>query len=170
MRPLWEVADFFRSVRRQLRFGEFSRSPLRVLRLEWQNDSVECDWMARPPDIWDVGLRRADRSRHASLQALADAMAIRNLLFDVFPDIASAKFRGFRQEVREPPELPPELIVMGAASREAPYVLRVSSIVMRAKLYGFRFDLEDGELRPLRIRGFSNADLCNEVQFDQVTL
>jgi hypothetical protein len=166
MRPLWAVADFMRAMRRQMRFGEFSRAPLRLLRLEWRGDEVECDWMARPPDVWDASLRRAERSHNASLQALADAMAVRDLIFDVFPDIASAKLRGFRQEVREPPAL----IVTGIAGREAPYVLKVSSIVMRAKLYGFRFDLEDGALRPLRIRGFSSADVCEEVQFDQVTL
>ena len=167
MRPFWEIADFMRAMRRQIRFGEFSRAPLSLLRVEWRGDSLECDWMARPSDVWDASLRRSERDRNASQQALADAMAIRDLLFDVFPDIASAKLRGFRQEVREPPEL----IVTGTVSREAPYVLRVSSLAMRAKLYGFRFRLEDGALRPLQIRGFgSTSGVCDEVQFDQVTL
>jgi hypothetical protein len=156
-----------RVMRRQMRFGEFSRAPLRLLRLEWRGDSLECDWVARPQDVWDASLRRAERDHNVSLQALADAMAVRDLVFDVFPDIASAKLRGFRQEVREPPAL----IVSGAVGREAPYVLKVSSLVMRAKLYGFQFDLEGGALRPLRIRGFgSTSDVCDEVQFDQVTL
>ena len=51
MRPLWEVADFVRSMRRQMRFGEFSRSPLRLLRVELREDTAECDWILRPPDI-----------------------------------------------------------------------------------------------------------------------
>lgn len=167
MHLLWAVADFMRAMRRQMRFGEFSRAPLRLLRLEWRGDIVECAWMARLSDVWDASLRRAERDHNASLQALADAMAIRDMVFDVFPDIASAKLRCFRQEAREPREL----IVTGDASREAPYVLKVSSIVMRAKLYGFHFDLEGGALRPLRIRGFGSTwDVCNEVPFDQVTL
>ena len=58
MRRLWEVADFVRSIRRQMRFGEISRSPLRLLRVELHNDTLECDWIARPPGVWDCSLRR----------------------------------------------------------------------------------------------------------------
>ena len=81
-----------------------------------------------------------------SLQALADAIAVRNLMFDAFPEIESAVLRGFRQPAREPPEM----IVLGTVSREMPAVHRVSSLVMRAKLYGFCFCFEDGFLRPLQ--------------------
>ena len=146
MRPLWEVADFVRATRRQMRFGEFSRAPLRLLRLELRDDTVECDWMARPPDVWDDGLRHSERDRNESLQALTDAIAMRNVLFDALPDVESAVLRVFRQPAREPPEL----IILGTVSREAPAVHRVSSLVMRAKLYGFCFCFEDGFLRPLR--------------------
>ncbi len=130
-----------------MRFGEFSRAPLRLLRLELRGDSVECDWVARPADVWDAGLRRPIRDRNESLQALADAMTMRDLLFDGLPDVESAVLRAFRQPVREPPEL----IILGTVNREAPYVLRVGSIVMRAKLYGFCFCLEDVSLRPLEL-------------------
>jgi hypothetical protein len=57
MRQLWEVADFVRTVRREMRFGELSRAPLRLLRLELREDAMECDWVARPPDVWDAGRR-----------------------------------------------------------------------------------------------------------------
>src|SRR5260370_36757991 len=146
MRQLWQVADFVRSMRRQMRFGEFSRAPLRLLRIELREDIAECDWMIRPPDVWDDGLRRSVRDRNESLQALADAIAMRNVLFDALPNVESAVLRAFRQPAREPPDL----ILLGTASREAPAVHRVSSLVMRAKMYGFCFSFEDGFLRPLQ--------------------
>lgn len=146
MRQLWEVADFIRRLKRQLRFGEMSRAPLRLLRFALCNDTIECDWMARAADFMDSGLPPRVRQEHESLQALADAIAVRNLIFDAFPKIDSAVLRGFRQPAREPPEM----IILGTVSREMPAVHRVSSLVMRAKLYGFCFCFEDGFLRPLQ--------------------
>jgi hypothetical protein len=147
MRQLWEVADFARAMRREMRFGEVSRAPLKLLRVELRNDSVGCDWIARPPDVWDSSLRRPVRDRNESLQVLLDAIAVRNLLFDAFPKIDCAVLRVFRQPAREPPEM----IILGTVSREMPEVHRVSSLVMRAKLYGFCFVLEDGFLRPMHV-------------------
>ena len=145
MRPLWEVADFVRGIRRQMRFGELSRAPLRLLRMELRADLAECDWMMRPPDIWDENLCHQVRDHNESLQALTDAIAVRNMLFDGLPEVKSAVLRAFRQPAREPPEL----MIQGAVSREAPVVHRVSSLVMRAKLYGLCFCFEDGFLRPV---------------------
>jgi hypothetical protein len=147
MRQLWEVADFVRNVRRQLRFGELSRAPLRLLRVELREDTAECDWILRPPDVWDDSLRRPARDRNESLQALADAISVRNLLFNALPKIDCAVLRAFRQPAREPPEM----VILGTVSREMPAVHRVSSLVMRAKLFGFCFCFEDGLLRPLQV-------------------
>jgi hypothetical protein len=147
MRQLWEVADFARAMRREMRFGEISRAPLRLLRVELRNNAVECDWVARPPDVWDSSLRRAVRDRNESLQVLLDAISVRNLLFDAFPRVYCAVLRVFRQPAREPPEM----VVLGTVSRELPEVHRVNSLVMRAKLYGFCFSLEDGVLKPLQV-------------------
>jgi hypothetical protein len=130
-----------------MRFGEFSRAPLRLLRLEVRGSSVECDWAARPPDAWDASLLRPVRDRNESLQALSDAMTMRDLLFDALPEVETAVLRAFRQS---PPESP-ELIILGTVNKEAPYVLRVDSIVMRAKLYGLCFSLEDTSLRRLNL-------------------
>jgi hypothetical protein len=147
MRQLWEVADFVRKMRREMRFGEISRAPLRLLRVEWRDETLECDWVTRPPDVWDSSLRRSDRDRNESQQILLDAMAIRNLVFDVLPKIDCAVLRAFRQPAREPPEI----ILLGTVSREMPAVHRVGSLAMRAKLFGFCFILEDGFLRPLHV-------------------
>jgi hypothetical protein len=68
------------------------------------------------------------------------------MLFDALPGVDSAVLRAFRQPAREPPEL----MILGTVSREAPAVHRVSSLLMRAKLYGFCFCYEDGFLRPLQ--------------------
>lgn len=147
MRQLWEVADFIRRARRHLRFGELSRAPLRLLRFELRIDVVECDWIARPADPWDSDLERKVRDEHESLQALTDAIAVRGLVFDAFPKIDCAVLRGFRQPAREPPEM----ILIGTVSREVADVSKISSLVMRAKLYGFCFSFEDGFLRPLQV-------------------
>jgi hypothetical protein len=130
-----------------MRFGELSRAPLRLLRLELRDDTVECDWIARPPDIWDADLHRSARDGNESLQALLDAIAVRELIFDALPNVNCAVLRAFRQPAREPPEL----IILGTVSRDAPPVLRVTSIVMRAKLYGFCFCFEDGFLGPMQV-------------------
>jgi hypothetical protein len=147
MQQLWEVADFVRAMRRQMRFGELSRAPLHLLRVELREDAAECDWILRPPDIWDDSLRRPTRDRNESLQALTDSISVRNLLFNALPKIDCAVLRAFRQPAREPPEM----VILGTVSREMPAVHRVSSLVMRAKLYGFCFCLEDGLLRPLQV-------------------
>jgi hypothetical protein len=148
MRQLWEVADFVRAMRREMRFGEISRAPLRLRRLELRNNTLECDWTTRAPDVWDSSLRRPARDRNETCQALLDAIAVRNLVFDALPKIDCAVLRAFRQPAREPPEM----ILLGAVSREVLEVHRVSSLAMRAKLYGFCFILEDGFLRPLQVR------------------
>ena len=131
-----------------MRFGEFSRAPLQLLRFELRGDFAECDWLSRPEDAWDASLPRPQRDRKDSLQALVDAMSMRELLFEALPEVQSAVLRAFR---RPPAREPPELIILGMAGREAPYVLRVASVAMRAKLYGFCFCLEEGFLRPLAV-------------------
>jgi len=130
-----------------MRFGEFSRARLRLLRMELYDDTAECDWIARLPDPWDDNLPSSVRNQNESLQALADAIAMRNVLFDALPSLESAVLRAFRQAVREPPEM----LILGTVSREMPAVHRVSSLVMRAKLFGFCFCFEDGLLRPLQV-------------------
>jgi len=144
MKELQQIADFVRGLRTQMRFGELSRAPLQLLRLQLEGETAEYDWIARPPDPWDAALPGREPDRNASLQALLDAMALREMLFCVLPGIRSAEFRAFRQSAREPPRV----VIAGTVTREAPAVLRVPSPAMRAKLYGFHFCLDDGVLRP----------------------
>ena len=144
MKELQQIADFVRGLRTQMRFGELSRAPLQLLRLQLEGETAEYDWIARPPDPWDAALPSRERDRNASLQALLDAMALREMLFCVLPGIRSAEFRAFRQSAREPPRV----VIAGTVTREAPAVPRVPSPAMRAKLYGFHFCLDDGVLRP----------------------
>ena len=166
MNPFWEVADFIRGLRREMRFGELSRAPLRLLRLELSGDSVACDWIARPPDVWDASLGWRERERNESEQALRDAIRVRDLIFEALPQAESALLRAFRPSAaREPPEL----IIIGSSSREAPPVFRVPSLTMRAKLYGFQFELEDGILQALRGKENGIFELTNETHFDGVT-
>jgi hypothetical protein len=144
MKELQQIADFVRGLRTQMRFGELSRAPLQLLRLQLEGETAEYDWIARPPDPWDAALPGRERDRNASLQTLLDAMALREMLFCVLPGIRSAEFRAFRQSASGSPRV----VIAGTVTREAPAVLRVPSPAMRAKLYGFHFCLDDGVLRP----------------------
>jgi len=151
MKPLWQVADLVRGLRREMRFGELSRAPLQLLRLELRDKTLACDWMARPPDIWDVDLRQSVRDRKASLQALADAIAVRDLAFDTLRDLHTAVLRAFRPSAaREPPEL----IIVGSIHRDDPEVYERASLVMQAKLSGFHFCLEGHRLEPIPVEEF----------------
>jgi len=147
MKELFHVSDFVRRVRARMRYGELSRAPLALLRLTLEGDTADLDWLARPSDVWDTALPGLVRDRIASSQALLDAMALRDMLFGTLPGVRSADLRAFGQSAREPPEP----IIIGTVTREEPAVLRVSSPVMRAKLYGFHFLLDDGVLQPLQV-------------------
>jgi hypothetical protein len=146
VKQLFEVANFVRRLRTQMRFGELSRSPLRLLRFALQEDSAECDWLARPADVWDETLPRQVRERNVSMQALQDAVAIRKMMFGLLPELKTAELRAFRQSAREPPRL----VISGTVIRQEAEVAKVTSPVMRAKLYGFRFWLDDGVLVTLQ--------------------
>jgi hypothetical protein len=147
MKELWEVGELVRRMRRRLQFGKLSRAPLRLLRLELRGDEASCDWLARPADVWAGSLPGHIRDRDASLQTLQDAVALRELLFASLPGVQSAEFRTFRQEAREPPRL----VIIGTVTREMAAVPRVTSPVMKAKLCGFHFQMDDGVLEPLDV-------------------
>jgi hypothetical protein len=131
----------------QLRFGTLSRAPLQLLRLEWSNGHVECDWMARVHDEWDTDLPRTLSDANASLQALEDAILVRELLFYTVPDISSATLRVYRQFGDEPAEL----IIAGTVSKPEPSRWTVRSLAMQAKLCGFHFCLDNGKLNPIQV-------------------
>jgi hypothetical protein len=147
MKQLWQFGNFIRGIRVRMRFGELSRAPLRLLRLQLRDEKAECDWIARLPDAWDATLRPLARDQQASLQALRDALDLREMLFDALPGVRSADLRAFRQSAREPPHL----IIIGTVTREAPAanVKKMASVAMRAKLYGLKFWMDDGILVPL---------------------
>jgi hypothetical protein len=151
MRLLWRISDFVRAMHRQMRFGELSRAPLQLLRLEWRGDFAECDWMARPADEWDRDLPRQVSDGNFSEQALRDAMAIRELLFDALPGVATASLRVFRQSAAGANDL----IITGTVARAEEVPRTVSSTAMRAKLLGFRFWLQDGNLEALPSEEFA---------------
>jgi hypothetical protein len=145
MRLLWNFADFGRAARRQMRFGNLSRAPIRILRLEWQADFVECDWLARTADQWDADLPRQVSDENVSMQALQDAIALRELLFAEFPEVQAANLRAFRQAAGGRREL----IITGAVNRDEKIPRQIASPAMRAKLLGFQFWFADGSLAAL---------------------
>jgi hypothetical protein len=151
MKRLWEAGNFVRGLRIQARFGEFSRAPLRLLRLQLRGDTAECDWIARPADKWDADLPRGVGERNASRQALEDAITVRALLFRSLPDLCSAALRVYRRSTAESMEL----IVEGTVSRDTEVPASVRSSAMRAKLIGLHFWLEEGILEDLQAEEYA---------------
>jgi hypothetical protein len=145
-KQLCDIRDFALRLRVQFRFGRLSRAPLRLLRLEWRGEHVDCDWCARPRDEWDQGLPLCVSDGNASLQALEDAIQMRELLFYVLNDISSATFRVYRQVA----EGSPELIIAGTVLRSEPVSWPADSLAMRAKLCGLQFCLDNGRLLPFQ--------------------
>lgn len=151
------VSHFFCRLRTQLRFGELSRAPLKLLRLQLVPEMIECDWIARSQDRWDADLPSKVGQRHVSLQALRDAIDVRALLFQVFPDVEAACLRIYRDS----PSKGREMIMTGHVQRNDNSARRVHSLAMRAKVLGFCFRLEDevlcklpGGERPLSVANF----------------
>jgi hypothetical protein len=112
------------------------------------DEMVECDWLARFSDVWDAHLVRSIQHRHASLQALRDAIDVRNLIFDLMPHVESVSLRVFR----EASHYKREMIVTGSSQRNDHTSRDLHTLVMRAKVLGFRFDLEGDQLRALPLR------------------
>jgi hypothetical protein len=148
MKTIYQVAEFLWKLRMRLRFGELSRAPLQLLRFEMAAESATCEWLSRDADPWDSDLPPTTRDANATLQALLDAIALRQMLFSSIPEIREAKFRVYRQLESHTREL----IITGLVSKDdAPP--QVGSLVMRAKLYGFHFSIQEGVLAPLQPRG-----------------
>jgi len=137
----------------EMRFGQLSRAPLTLLRFEVRGPVAECEWMARPADPWDADLPHSAGEKNASLQALEDSLAVREMLFAAMPGVSSAVFRVFRKgetagQTAERPE--PELIIVGTVERDEEVAGNIRSLAMRAKLFGFRFWMDDGVLGTLQ--------------------
>ncbi len=139
---LCNVSHFLSRLRIQMRFGELTRAPLKLLRFQLLEDIAECDWLARAPDPWDAYLPQKVGRRHATLQALRDAIDVRALLFRTLPDIETACLRIYRESSSKGREM----IITGYAQRNDNSARAVHSLVMRAKVLGFRFRLEDDVL------------------------
>jgi hypothetical protein len=146
MRAVHEIADFLWNMRARLRFGELSRMPLQLLRFEVAGTAASCEWIARQSDAWDVDVAHEIRNHNSTVQALLDAIAIREMLFSAIPQIKEAKFRVYREL-----EYGRDLIITGLVCREDKVPPRVSSPAMRAKLYGLHFSMQEGLLEPLQV-------------------
>ncbi len=149
MTGLFDVMDFIVRARRRLRFGSFSREPLRLLRVEWKGVALECDWLMRAADSWDRFIPERTAAEQQSQQALRDALRLRDLVFKSFPGVVRAHLRMFRLNA----ENRYELVMAGVLNRFDEVMRRIPSIAMRARLCGFEFTLTKGVLEC--INGFS---------------
>ena len=151
MKWLWGASEFVRRVRSQMRFGEHSRAPLRLLRLEVREDVAEYEWLARPNDPWDADLPVELQSQNELFQALRDALNVREVLFESLPEVRCATVKVYRKKA----QVASELIISGIVSREDEPPPRLSSLVMKAKLCGLRFNLSDGTFESLGLEAGS---------------
>jgi hypothetical protein len=153
VKRLFNLGTFVRSMRVHLRFGELSRSSLNLMRFEVRGNTAECEWMARPADPWDEHLPTRSSEGHASKQALEDAIAVRELLFHVLPEVETASLRVYRRSSTGHQEL----IISGSVVREPSPTRHFHSVAMKAKLLGLQFWLEDGILMamPLDLESMS---------------
>ena len=140
------VSQFLRGMRIRMRHGELTRAPLQLLRLNILGKIVRCDWLARKSDPWDRDLAQNLRERHASLQALRDAINVRALLFDTMPDVETADLRVYR----ELPNYQREMIITGCVQRNDHSSRNIHSLAMRAKILGFRFHLDSDTLAAIQ--------------------
>jgi len=85
----------------QMRFGELSRAPLGLLRLELRGNSAECDLMCRPADEWDRDIPQRASDLNVSTQALQDAIAVRDLLFFACPVLKPHRSASFGESPSE---------------------------------------------------------------------
>jgi hypothetical protein len=145
MRVLADIAKLLRRAQKQLRSGELSREPLQLLRVEWKGDLVECDWLMRPVDQWDRYLPPRLVTENQTLQALRDALKLREIVLRTFPAVCLAHLRMFRAD--ENHRL--ELVMTGSVNRWDEEFNRVPSVMMRAKMCGFHFTVAEGTLRGL---------------------
>lgn len=145
MKELFQAARFLSMTRRKLRYGAYSSEPLLLLRFEWKGDTVECDWLMRPPHPWDRDLPAHVGRENQTLQALKDAMTLREAIFASFPAVTSANLRMYRADS----EHRLELMMTGSVNRSNEVFERVASMAMRAKLCGFNFQLKAGELESM---------------------
>jgi hypothetical protein len=136
------VSHFLRNLQTQLRFGNLTRAPLQLLNFQIKDTTAECEWISRLQDPWDAQLSPEIGRRHASLQALKDAIDVRSLLFASLPGLKSARLRAYRESVSSIREL----IISGNVQRHDRAFRGVHSLAMRSKLLGFRFCLEDHDL------------------------
>lgn len=148
VKQLQNVQKFVERFRARMKFGELSRMPLQLLRFELREEYVECEWIARRADAWDADISRTAREDNETFQALQDSIKVREMLFAIFPEVRSAVIRVYRQPVREPPDL----IILGVVCREDEAPRNIKSLVMRAKLFGFHFYLNEGVLEPMQIK------------------
>jgi hypothetical protein len=84
--------------------------------------------------------------RHASLQALKDAIETSSLIFSTVQEADYALIRLYRRNEEDSLET----VITGSVRRHEARFRHIHSLAMRAKLLGFRFRLEDDILLPLR--------------------
>ena len=140
MKELLDAADFLSRARRRLRFRSLIAGTAHAVAVRVERRLVECDWLMRPADPWDKDLPAHLARENQTLQALRDALTLREVVFKSFPAVVNATLRMFRADS----DHRLELVMTGNVNRSNEAFERVASVAMRARLCGFHFNLEEG--------------------------
>lgn len=141
------VSAFLRRFRLRLNYGGLSRAQIKLLRFELEGVSVKCHWLARQHPAVERGQANEQQRLHYSMQVLKDAIDIRSMLFESLPQIEEGYLEVYRNASIS---LIQERIVLGYVQRNDHSSRNLHSIERRARNLGFNFQLESGDLQPLR--------------------
>jgi hypothetical protein len=161
---LLELGDLWRKAYLQRRFGRLLS--LQILRVEVSDRSAECECLMRAECTWDRDRPPAERLRNASLQAIEDALALRNLIFFVLPKVKSATVRVYRRA----PENQLEPVIIGTVHRNAKAGRRVRSIAMKAKLCGLRFQLSEEGLEVMQTNDWGGGSAPELSEMSEISI
>jgi len=147
LKRLLELGDFLRRIYLQRRFAELS--PLQLLHVEITGSLAACDWLMRSKCRWDEHEHLAERTRNASLEAIRDALAVRDLFFAALPEVNFVTLQVYRRNKEDALEL----VITGTVQKREGVNRLIRSVVMQAKLCGLKFLFGDRGLEALPTDG-----------------
>jgi hypothetical protein len=153
MKLFHQASRCIESIRFRAQLRKLPHRPLDILRIEVipSNGYVSCDLLIRQADARDRTSGERIREQLKSRHILLDALALRLLVLQTFPEARAARVRVFRQEATGKRDL----VLTGNLERADGNAPRGASPALQARLCGFSFILADGLLCSLATEDLS---------------
>ena len=142
---LCNVSHFLLRLQVQFQFGRHSRASLHLLRMEIIPEKIEFDCITKSSDPWETDPAEQNAKRRITLQVLHDAIDLRAILFRSVPDVDAARIRIYRNSG----QYGRELIMVGHTHRNDQSALGFHSPIVRAKVLGYQFRLDNDYLKEI---------------------